>query len=742
MVVNMNRLKKYSIAVLTVCLFLFSACPVFAQNSNEFLTDYWMNTNGYWIHPRKQIYNGSNFTEQNYFPIYGKKVGESSYNLGSCYFVMDNGKYRVSGDSSGTSLCSEWYGMTISLNISNIYKQLTVKYTSANKDRIINTLNGVGFVYEDNGTDTITYYVPNSYVYYRFDYKVDKYDGPSLYYSNTSDNVSIMDYDDNGNLYATNDRTVANKVNFYTGGGYYWSDTYYRAYGYQLYYQLSVDYNSIEPIFNPIINNILTDPKIGGKGGYASYLIRPNGDLIGTNVLPSYTYSSNYNTFRYNPIYYYDTKKYNRSGKYGLNASFIVGIIPPSNTSSNLHSLIENLKLKKYPVTDPEYLETMFTNSAVGDSFTNFYNNGLDSFIDFTANRETHLPVSYANYIYNQHTYWNNRNNYYWWSTINYNPDDGSGDIQQPDDSTPDNPSGGSGIGGGDSGGSGSGDINVDIDTTRIEELLQQIIELLQSQNGDSVDLSTIESLINDIKNNMKDYTGDITTIYNTLTLINQFLSNNIDVPLSDLKTILEDLKTLQNVQNEQLTGISGVLQEMKTLFLDIYQRLGEIKDKIGSTINNIEEGTNLWDVLKALIDNLGEFLSSGLELFEKLLVPQGTFETDFNSTITSIQDKLGVLYQPVEVFSGFLTDLYAPTEVASLSESSHIISIPEVKYQDVTIIEPQELNLDETVEQSGLKPLYEVYLLIVDMIVLFGILNLAFKKFHDIISENGGDYK
>ncbi len=722
-------IKKLSILFLTVLCFLYCSCPILASNSNEFINDYWINTNGYWLLPRKQIYNGTSFQELNYFPLYGAQAGQTYYDYGSCYFVMDNGKYKVSGDTTGTSMCSQWNGMIVSINISNYYKQLSITYNSTNKDKIIKTLNAVGFIYEDNGTDTITYYSPDSYVYYRFDYKV------SQYYKPNSSYISVYDYDDNGNLVKIADTDTNNKITYYTGGGYKWDKTDYRAYGYRLNYKLSVDYNSIEPNFTPIIYGRIEDPLL--EGYYASYMIRPNGDLIGTNKLPARNNGNDYDTFLWYPPYNYDSKKYNKSGRYGLNASFIVGIIPPSNESSNLHDLVENLKLKKYPVTDVQFMETMFTNGGLGDSLTSFYNNGLETFIDFSANRQTQLPLTYSNYVYNQFTYWNNKNNYYWWSILNYNPD-GGGDLQEPDDSTPDKPSGG-----GSGGGSGSGgDGNITIDTQNIENLLQQILEAIQNQGTNEVDLTEIENLLNVIKNNIKDYTGDLSTINNTLTLINQFLSNNIDIPLSDLKSLLNDIKTLTEFQNQQLTGISSVLTEMKQLFINIFDRLGEIKDKIGGTINNIEPGTNLWDVLKALIDNLGEFLSSGLELFEKLLVPQGTFQTDFNSTIAGIQDKLGVLYQPVDVFSNFLTNLYAPTETSTLADSGHVIKIPEAKYDGVTIIEAQSIDLDETVEKSGLKPLYDVYLLIVDMIVLFGILNLAFKKFHDIISENGGDYK
>lgn len=725
-------IKKLSILLLTVLCFLYCSCPILASNSNEFVSDYWINTNGYWIQPRKKGYN-SKFLPINYIPLFGRTADSSSSQHNGCYFILDKGNYRVSGDVNGLSACYSWSDTVITLDISNYFFTQSVKYISSNKEKIINTLNGVGFKYVDNGSDTITYYSPDSYIIYSIISTSD-------YYMPDASRTTIYDYNESGVLFGT---TPSNNTNIITIPEAFGAPTSNHTvqYGYRLYYSLSTDYLSIEPVFIPyIFSRFITTT----RNAYITYLIRPNGDVIGSrqyrNGYLSYHGSSSAASLY--PIYEYDTSQYNRSGRFGLSASFVVGIIP-SSEKSKIYKLVEDLKNKKYEITDVEYLESFFTNSAIGGNSISFYNNGLDSFIDFTANKETHLPVSYANYVYNQHTYWNNRNNYYWWSILNYNPADGSGNTQEPDDSKPDKPSGGGGSGGGSGSGDGSGgDTTITIDTQNIENLLQQILELLQNQGNTDVDLTEIENLLTAIKNNLKDYTGDLTTINNTLTLINQFLTNNVDVPLSDLKTLLTDIKTLSEYQKEQLTGISGVLTEMKQLFINIFDRLGEIKDKIGGITNNIEPGTNLWDVLKALIDNLGEFLSSGLELFEKLLIPQGTFQTDFNSTITGIQDKLGVLYQPVDVFSNFLTNLYAPTETSTLADSGHVIKIPEAKYEGVTIIEAQSIDLDETVEKSGLKPLYDVYLLIVDMIVLFGILNLAFKKFHDIISENGGDYK
>lgn len=699
----MNKYKKFSIIVLSLLLFVFSACPIFATEGLTFANSYWYNGNGYYFLKRPNfidnVLKGSNESNKNdYIKL---------YNESSCAFGYDNGKY-FTYDPTGTdyAMCTSnlKYNHFFFALKNNSYTDLTFNYTDDNYNNAIKSLNALNFKYTvDETNKKITYSSP-----YLEEGIADIAFGSDYPYIETV--------------------TDSNKVthSYLRGNGYY---TFGKKYSFILFYQLNL-YGDIEPVVNKPTSSI----NFWSDGSNLSPKI-VSGRLMCNvgNDSQQFTNKSVSSIMGFTGFNWDLTSK-NNSGRYGLNVAVLLGFLPASNMGSkptNLYNVFNDYN---------DGIEKFYSNGKanIGGLSVPFLDFGMSTYFKFLNNEETPLPLIESQRIYTTHTYYNNKNNFYWWGKLNYNPDDNTGTEQNPDDSTPDNPSGG-----GSGGGSGSGgDGNITIDTQNIENLLQQILEALQNQGTTEVDLTEIENLLNAIKNNLKDYTGDISTINNTLTLINQFLNNNIDVPISDLKNLLTDIKNLSEYQKEQLTGISAVLHDMKQLFIDIYNRLGEIKDKIGGTINNIEEGTNLWDVLKALIDNLGEFLSSGLELFEKLLVPQGTFQTDFNSTIVGIQDKLGVLYQPVDVFSNFLTNLYVPTETSTLADSGHVIKIPEAKYDGVTIIEAQSIDLDETVEKSGLKPLYDVYLLIVDMIVLFGILNLAFKKFHDIISENGGDYK
>lgn len=711
----MNKYKKFSIIVLSLLLFVFTACPIFAITPTPvFMSDYWINSNGYWVQDlpayvkielSKIDWKSALFAPEYYNSLESttKKDNYVQYK----YSETGGWSLEFTDTSLGSPLLSVYQPCPyfIYFCIDNGYYTGNYQYSTYDKEKIITECNRYGLVYQDNSS-YISVYFPKGSNYFKIQY-----------YNNgwtSSAKINTISYDG---------------INYYSP---YICPNGNRVLGYEYRYGFDTDYNLV-PSYT-ILNTTATGNYEQKQLGYL--LLRPNGLMYQR----SNYYNDNNTRYLKSALMFdltYDNDK-NRNNRNYLNIAVNLACFPsiydPSNSTLkstmdgfiDLYNSLQNNKHKDfisglYPMVD----------YGVYKFAENFFN----------GNNQP-LPVDYCNVIYNTHTYYNNRNNYYWWGILNYNPDDGSGDIENPDDSNPSGGGSGSGgSGGGSSGGSG-GDSSITIDTQNIENLLQQILEALQNQGTTEVDLTEIENLLNAIKNNLKDYTGDLTTINNTLTLINQFLNNNIDVPISDLKSLLNDLKTLSEFQKEQLTGISAVLHDMKQLFLDIYNRLGEIKDKIGGTINNIEEGTNLWDVLKALIDNLGNFLSSGLELFEKLLVPQGTFETDFNSTITGIQDKLGVLYQPVDIFSNFLTNLYAPSETSTLADSGHVIKIPEAKYDGVTIIEAQSIDLDETVEKSGLKPLYDVYLLIVDMIVLFGILNLAFKKFHDIISENGGDYK
>ncbi len=721
----MTKFKKLSIIGLCLLLFVFSACPIFATTQDEFINKMWINQNGYWLMPMPETIK-KYFADKDVYkfllsPIYDKDNSGSTSGMGrgDVYYKYVNGSYQLDWvdeklNPFDTPQYSTYYTspMIVDLNIENSQKSVYKTYSDeSDKNKLIEQCNKFGFVYEESNNNRLLIYYP----YFR------------IYFQSRSNNCIYT-----SGSYGTYKNTSYENLKYYSLRYYNYSNS--RPYsslmaGYEYTYGFDTE--------NNLIVNATPIYKDYQYGNGFAYLL-PSGYMYRKFDYGAIDLNSNIIKDCSN---WEKTDLKQRSGRNGLYITITLAIFPGTKE----HTDTNNTKAF-IDVANTQLLGC--DNASCGvkylDGLRPVYDIGMYNLIDkFFKGEQVPIPVGISNIIYNRHTYYNNRNNYYWWSTLNYNPEGGSGDIENPDDSNPSGGGSGSGGSGGDSGSGGSGgDSSITIDTQNIENLLQQILEALQNQGTTDIDLTEIENLLNAIKNNLKDYTGDLTTINNTLTLINQFLNNNIDVPLSDIKTLLIDIKTLSELQNEQLTGISAVLHDMKQLFIDIYNRLGEIKDKIGSTINNIEEGTNLWDVLKALIDNLGNFLSSGLELFEKLLVPQGTFETDFNSTITGIQDKLGVLYQPVDVFSNFLTNLYAPTEVSSLADSGHVIKIPEAKYDGVTIIEAQSIDLDKTVEESGLKPLYDVYLLIVDMIVLFGILNLAFKKFHDIISENGGDYK
>ena len=714
----MNKKLILLLVCLNLCLFL--PYNISAFETSNFLSRMWLNGNGYYFNKRSDYLNTD--IKLKYADVWGTKFplyGETNTSGGACYFDYNKGDSYITGSlTNSAETCNNLINTHFIYAFKfNSYSSYTLSLNSDNRENVINQLKYLNWKYTLKGSEesatSVTYYSPllwegffdntssDSETSYNHIYSMEDSGITYKYLKSRISNVIfayriIYKLDSSGDVEAiiSNNHTFANNSSYPQG---VWIDSYGRVYGYIVQYLISSD----------------------------NYGIRMDGGQSGRWASTT------------KPVIKKDNSGGLNNTEYGLTFFGLIGIIPtPDFTETETFKYIASLKYGS------DYLNKLntYSNGSINLGVSYFYlDYNLGMISDVINNKQTPLPLTYAELIYNTKTYFNNRNNSYWITTGQIDSGGGSGDGGSG--GSGDGGSGGSGGGSGSGDGSG-GDTTITIDTKNIENLLQQILEILQNQGTTDVDLTEIENLLNAIKNNLKDYTGDLTTINNTLILINQFLNNNIDVPISDLKTLLNDIKTLSEYQKEQLTGISAVLHDMKQLFIDIYNRLGEIKDKIGSTINNIEEGTNLWDVLKALIDNLGNFLSSGLELFEKLLVPQGTFETDFNSTITGIQEKLGVLYQPVDVFSNFLTNLYAPSETSTLADAGHVIKIPEAKYDGVTIIEAQSIDLDETVEKSGLKPLYDVYLLIVDMIVLFGILNLAFKKFHDIISENGGDYK
>ena len=166
---------------------------------------------------------------------------------------------------------------------------------------------------------------------------------------------------------------------------------------------------------------------------------------------------------------------------------------------------------------------------------------------------------------------------------------------------------------------------------------------------------------------------------------------------------------------------------------------------------NNVVPGSsdnffdNVLDGVKALFRSVtsffDSFFSSFLNVLSGFFLPPDGYLDNFVTTLkVMVEQKLGLLVYPFQFFGDICNRIinFTPTN------TSGTIHIPEVKdpFYGVTLVEPQVLVLSDIFNTGSLKTAYNTYLYVVDLYLIFGFLNLCYKKFYEFICSNpvGGD--
>lgn len=138
----------------------------------------------------------------------------------------------------------------------------------------------------------------------------------------------------------------------------------------------------------------------------------------------------------------------------------------------------------------------------------------------------------------------------------------------------------------------------------------------------------------------------------------------------------------------------------------------------------------SLWQNLKNSINNVVTKLLKGLQ---ELFIPSdGYFTYWFNSLSSFFSEKLGLLLYPFDL----ITDLF--NRFTNLSSSELIFSIPDIKLPlfNEVIIHATTFSLNSIVENSDFGFIYNIYLTIVDFILIISLVKLASVKFNEIVKE------
>lgn len=198
------------------------------------------------------------------------------------------------------------------------------------------------------------------------------------------------------------------------------------------------------------------------------------------------------------------------------------------------------------------------------------------------------------------------------------------------------------------------------------------------------------------------------TDIYNAL-------SSDINTSTDTItSTIIESNKELQSSINEQTEVQEEQLETSKGIW-------GTLKDVL-SYINPFSENFFVYKLIDLLIDAL-----------KSLFIPDDTFlNTYFSDLLNWFSDRLGFLSYPLELIFDVLN------RIININFNEPIIDIPNI-YEpstNVKIINATSYNFNTLLENKSLKTVHDIYLILVDAVIIFGLVNLLKNKLEEVFTK------
>ncbi len=136
-------------------------------------------------------------------------------------------------------------------------------------------------------------------------------------------------------------------------------------------------------------------------------------------------------------------------------------------------------------------------------------------------------------------------------------------------------------------------------------------------------------------------------------------------------------------------------------------------------------------NVFKGIVELPGKIGEVLINAFKSLFIPEDDFFSDyFDSLYKFFTDKLGIIAYPLELLLDLLD------RFLSMSNTSNgIINIPSIDLGPLGhFIDARTWNIAEYWQQAPYKQIYDVYLVFVHAFIGLGLVNLAKKKYNEIV--------
>ena len=190
----------------------------------------------------------------------------------------------------------------------------------------------------------------------------------------------------------------------------------------------------------------------------------------------------------------------------------------------------------------------------------------------------------------------------------------------------------------------------------------------------------------------------------NNITSQFNILQNTMNSLSEEQKALLQEQIELQRQQEEDNKGI-----------------IASIKEVI-SYLNPFSENFFVYKLIDLLIDAL-----------KSLFIPaEDYFSNYFDELMNWFSDRFGFLAYPLELILNILN------RFLNINFSEPIISIPNIEEPTtgLKLISATNYNLNSLLDNEVLKNVHNIYLIIVDAIIIFGLVNLLKHKMEEVMTK------
>lgn len=198
------------------------------------------------------------------------------------------------------------------------------------------------------------------------------------------------------------------------------------------------------------------------------------------------------------------------------------------------------------------------------------------------------------------------------------------------------------------------------------------------------------------------------------------------------------------NINNQTQQLQNSINQSTQEIQSSISSSTSEITNSIDKQTQvqeeQVETSKGIWGTLKDLLSFINPFSENFfvyklidllINALKSLFIPSSDFFNNWVSDLNSyFSYRFGLLYYPISLVIDFLTRVY---NISNNLSNGFVISFPNLEFMGTTLINGYSFDFNMFLSNEIFSNIYNVYLICVDVVLIFGLIVLCKNTFVDI---------